>query len=521
NLTQLFQQTWRSLKVPQNRTIPDLVLSDQISGPFAAGIWSPKVVLPEALLQQVYAEQMRGILIHELAHIARRDQIVVLLQTFIGALFWAHPLVRLLNRQLAEAREEVCDNFVLTVTDAPSYSRTLLTMAQILNTTQIIPGTVGLFTSRWKLEQRIIGLLDEQRCCVTRLNKRSIVLISILSAGITSMAAFGTLSLAVAEEATIAPQNKQPDQATGSESSTKQVVADEKAKTDDAENNHFIYTGLIVDSQGHPIAGAKVDVDNSQYHSRHRQSIISFPVHKRIMETLTNVDGTFRLEFDDIWTRVMRTSRVRPTQFYYRQHPGTLIIASAPGYATEWITTTDAHPAIPLKITLSKSTAPIRGRLVDLEGRGLAGITVSVEGICSAEEGAVDRWLHDLPELRKQGLLPSEKMNKKSGSDNASIGKYPGASMVTANTPGFPTSILTDQSGRFQISNIGADWLLILKIEGPKIATECIAVVARDMQPVQARPIGYGGPVKGTHYGATFTHVTEPGLIVEGTVRDQ
>ncbi|QDV51956.1 M56 family metallopeptidase [Gimesia fumaroli] len=521
NLTQLFQRTWQSLEVSQNRNIPELVLSEQISGPFAAGIWSPKVVLPEALLQQVYADQMREILIHELAHIARRDQIVVLLQTFIGTLFWAHPLVRLLNRQLAEAREEVCDNYVLTVTDAPSYSRTLLTMAQILNTPRPIPGTVGLFTSRWKLEQRIIGLLDEQRCCVTRLNKRTILLISILSAGIASMAAFGTVSLAVAEKAAIPPRNKKPDQTAAPERSTKQEVAEENAKTDDAENSHFVYTGRIVDSQGHPIAGATLYVDNSQYHSKHRQSNISLPVHKQLTETLTNSDGTFRLEFDDLWTRVMRASTVRPAPFYYRQHPGTLIIATAPGYATEWITTTDADPAVPLKITLSKSAAPIRGRLVDLEGRGLAGITVSVEAVCSAEEGAVDRWLHDLPTLSQQGLLPNEKKKPKPGSYNASIGKYPGASMVTANTPGFPTSIETDQAGRFQFLNIGIDRLLILKIEGPQVATERIAVVSRDMQSVQARPIGYEGPVKGTHYGATFTHVTEPSLVVEGTVRDR
>ena len=92
---------------------------------------------------------------------------------------------------------------------------------------------------------------------------------------------------------------------------------------------------------------------------------------------------------------------------------------------------------------------------------------------------------------------------------------------VIANSPGIPTHTTSNADGHFTFSNIGDDRLAILQLEGPRMVTEYIAVVTRNMKPVQALAFGHLGPKDNTHYGATFSHVAQPGIVLEGTIRDE
>jgi len=180
---------------------PELVLSDEVSGPMSAGLFRPRVILPAHLAEQVSATHLRDVLVHEVAHILRHDPLTVLLQNLAGALYWLHPVVKWHNRALGQAREEICDNYVLATTNAPSYARTLLVVAELVQTPASMPGAVGLFTSGWKLENRVADLLDEQRNRMVNLTSRARLLIGSLSLALITVAAFGTVTVAIGQEA--------------------------------------------------------------------------------------------------------------------------------------------------------------------------------------------------------------------------------------------------------------------------------------------------------------------------------
>ena len=130
------------------------------------------------MIQALNSSQLRDVLVHEMAHIHRHDHVVVLLQRLAGALFWPFPLVWRLNTKIDEAREDVCDNYVLRHTDASQYSRMLLELTERA-APQAIPLAIGLWKCRRKLEQRVTALLDPRRTTGTRLPRLTLCTLAV------------------------------------------------------------------------------------------------------------------------------------------------------------------------------------------------------------------------------------------------------------------------------------------------------------------------------------------------------
>lgn len=150
--------------------LPRLMRSPIVSSPISLGILKPVVVVPERLLETVLPGELRDVLVHEYAHVAHRDHLVGLLQRVAAMLFWLHPLVHVLNRELARAREEMCDNYVLRQGHPTRYARTLLALAQRPTFFRRVPHGAGLLHARWRLADRITGLLDARRRLTTRMS---------------------------------------------------------------------------------------------------------------------------------------------------------------------------------------------------------------------------------------------------------------------------------------------------------------------------------------------------------------
>ncbi len=73
----------------------------------------PRLLLPAELWAILDCEQRATLLVHELAHLVRRDHWVRWLETAAMLLYWWHPVVWLARKELREAEEQCCDAWVV------------------------------------------------------------------------------------------------------------------------------------------------------------------------------------------------------------------------------------------------------------------------------------------------------------------------------------------------------------------------------------------------------------------------
>lgn len=103
---QLLKDVVQSLGI---RSAVDLVRSAIVEAPAVVRVIRPVVVLPSAGLDDLTNDEARAVLLHECAHVARRDNLIAIFEMFAAAALWFHPLIHYALRQVAAAREEACD----------------------------------------------------------------------------------------------------------------------------------------------------------------------------------------------------------------------------------------------------------------------------------------------------------------------------------------------------------------------------------------------------------------------------
>ncbi|HEX3760909.1 MAG TPA: M56 family metallopeptidase [Kofleriaceae bacterium] len=110
---------------------PRLVVGDAAVGPHVVGILRPIIVVPPELVSDPVL--LCPALLHELAHVRRRDALARWVQLVAGAVFFFWPVVRLVSRRLDLAREAACDAWALEVSEVPrpAYARLLVRVAQL------------------------------------------------------------------------------------------------------------------------------------------------------------------------------------------------------------------------------------------------------------------------------------------------------------------------------------------------------------------------------------------------------
>jgi beta-lactamase regulating signal transducer with metallopeptidase domain len=98
---------------PAPGALPDARITDADIEPAVARVFHPVVLLPAALLGRLSQREIDAILAHEHEHIARHDNLKDNVHRLVETLFWFHPAVWWIGRQMIEERELACDEAVL------------------------------------------------------------------------------------------------------------------------------------------------------------------------------------------------------------------------------------------------------------------------------------------------------------------------------------------------------------------------------------------------------------------------
>jgi ankyrin repeat protein len=174
-------------------------LSDRVAVPLAYGLRRPVILLP-AEAEGWDAAQRRDVLMHELAHVARRDWPVQLASRLASALYWFHPLVWWSSRRLALEAERACDDRVLLAgSDSCGYAERLLVVAsggrQLPDPSYAAVALIRK-SRRTDLATRIRSILDGR---VRRHGLRALPAVLVAVALLVPLAALSTARLARAE----------------------------------------------------------------------------------------------------------------------------------------------------------------------------------------------------------------------------------------------------------------------------------------------------------------------------------
>ncbi|NND45752.1 MAG: TonB family protein [Xanthomonadales bacterium] len=100
--------------------------STRVKVPTVVGWLNPVILLPVSVIAGLPRAQLEMIIAHELGHIRRYDYLLNLLQLIIETLFFYHPAIRWLSRQVRQEREHCCDDLVVARCEQPAvYARAL------------------------------------------------------------------------------------------------------------------------------------------------------------------------------------------------------------------------------------------------------------------------------------------------------------------------------------------------------------------------------------------------------------
>ena len=183
-----------------------LLVSRRLEVPTAIGFRKPAIILPAWLLESTPAEELKYILLHELAHLWRRDDWTNLAQKVLQALLFFLPSVWWIERRLSLDREMACDDAVLAHSGTPrGYAECLAHVAErsfLRRQLALAHAAVGRMR---QLTVRVAMILDPNRPRATQLWKPAIPVVIVLAGLCALPASFAPSLVSFADNAPKAP----------------------------------------------------------------------------------------------------------------------------------------------------------------------------------------------------------------------------------------------------------------------------------------------------------------------------
>jgi beta-lactamase regulating signal transducer with metallopeptidase domain len=164
-----------------------LMVSSRIASPMAVGFRRPAVLLPESLLAHFEDAELDHVFLHELAHMARRDDWTNLAARLASGLLALHPVALFVLRQIDREREMACDEWVVSMTgDVRPYATSLARLFELCRSRNRILLASGMATRASHLGERIEMLLRARGRWVAKVSplKIGFACIALIAAGL-------------------------------------------------------------------------------------------------------------------------------------------------------------------------------------------------------------------------------------------------------------------------------------------------------------------------------------------------
>lgn len=159
-----------------------LVISEKLNVPAAIGFVRPKIVVPPWILRELPPQELDVILLHEFAHLQRRDSWTNLLQKIVRAVFCFHPAVWWIDKRLSLEREMACDDYVLAETDDPrGYAKVLVGMLERNVARRAWAMAQAAVSRAHEAALRLSQILDVNRATTKHVRKPALGVVSLFS----------------------------------------------------------------------------------------------------------------------------------------------------------------------------------------------------------------------------------------------------------------------------------------------------------------------------------------------------
>lgn len=247
-----------------------------VSSPALAGVFRPTLLVPPGLLDDLPREELRFILLHELAHVKKHDIAMNWLLIVLSALHWFNPLLWFAFSRLRADRELARDAMVLLAAGADAsqaYGQTIIRILERLTRPRLNnPALAGIGDGMGQLKRRLrmIALSPKRRPSLTVVG---VVLLAILAAvGLTDAAERGTGS--------------KPGEPTESvqATTTKEAVESEVAAADQPVPTEPTYETRVYDI--HDLLVPDLHPDDVPREERPTRAEMSEQLHSAITETV-------------------------------------------------------------------------------------------------------------------------------------------------------------------------------------------------------------------------------------------
>ena len=170
--------------------------SNLVSTPIAFGVFKPLIIVPAGLFLQMDPRQIESIIAHELIHIRRHDPLVNIVQNVVEVLFFYHPGVWWISKQIRREREFAADRAVTNaIVDCDVvYATALANLEEIRLTANKALPSIATAANGGNLMQRIQMILHKK----TEITRASSAWPAGLAIALISAVLLGVLSYAPA-----------------------------------------------------------------------------------------------------------------------------------------------------------------------------------------------------------------------------------------------------------------------------------------------------------------------------------